>query len=75
MKELSTDAWAVVLVAVILFLFMLGIVGQADYEEELLQQDIYCEFVDLWGQTNGRDGHPDFRGIYETACTDGQRRD
>jgi len=75
MKELSTDAWAVIIVSVILFLFMLGIVGQADYEEALMQQDIYCEFVELWEQTNGRDGHPDFRGIYETACVNEQRGD
>ena len=47
MKELSTDALAVVLVAVILFLFTLGIVGQADYEEELLQQDIYLSLIHI----------------------------
>jgi len=75
MKELSTDAWAVILVGMILLVFILGIIGRSDYDDAVAQQDIYCEFVDLWGQTNGRDGHPDFRGIYETACTDGQRRD
>ncbi len=75
MKELSTDALAVLITGGILFFFALGIMGQADYEEELLEQDIYCEFVELWGQTNGRDGHPDFRGIYETACSHEQRGD
>jgi hypothetical protein len=65
----------VIIVSVILFITVMGAVGRGDYEEELMQQDIYCEFVELWGQTNGRDGHPDFRGIYETACTDEQRGD
>lgn len=75
MRELSTDAWAVIIVSVILFITVMGAVGRGDYEEELAQQDIYCEFVELWGQTNGRDGHPDFRGIYETACVNEQRGD
>jgi hypothetical protein len=22
----------------------------------------------LWKETNGRDGHPDWRGIYEKTC-------
>ena len=64
-----------IIVSVILFITVMGAVGRGDYEEGLMQQDIYCEFVELWGQTNGRDGHPDFRGIYETACTDEQRGD
>lgn len=75
MKELSTDAWAVIIVSMILFLTVFGAIGQGDYEEELMQQDIYCEFVELWGETNGRDGHPDFRGIYKETCTDEQRGD
>lgn len=73
MKELSTDAWAVIIIAVILFLTVFGAVGRGDYEEELAQQKMYCEFVELWGQTNGKDGHPDFRGVYSTTCVDEQQ--
>lgn len=74
MKELSTDSLRVGIMAGILFFLALGIMGQADYEEEVLEHDIYCEFVELWEQTNGENGHPDFRGIYEKACRNEQRR-
>lgn len=72
MRELK--AGHIVILMVLVFL-ALGIVGRGDYEDAVAQQDIYCEFVELWGQTNGRDGHPDFRGIYETACSNEQRGD
>ena len=69
MKDLSTDAMAVGIVLVILLLLTMGIVGRGDYEEALLIEQEYCEMVDLWGQTNGRDGHPDWRKLYQQACT------
>ena len=72
MKELKATHVAIL---VVLAFLAFGIAGQGDYEDALAQQDIYCEFVELWGQTNGRDGHPDFRGIYETACSNEQRGD
>ena len=62
-------------ILIVLAFLAFGIAGQGDYEDALAQQDIYCEFVELWGQTNGTDGHPDFRGIYETACVNEQRGD
>ena len=68
MRELSTDAMAAGIILVILMLTALGIVGQGDYEEALLVEQEYCEMVDLWGQTNGRDGHPDWRKLYQQAC-------
>lgn len=57
------------IVLVILLLLTMGIVGRGDYEEALLVEQEYCEMVDLWGQTNGRDGHPDWRKLYQQACT------
>ena len=69
MRELSTDAMAVGIILVILLLLALGITGRGDYEEALLIEQEYCEMVDLWGQTNGRDGHPDWRKLYAEACT------
>ena len=53
---------------IILLLTGLAIGGQGDYEEALLIQQEYCEMVELWGQTNGRDGHPDWRKLYPTVC-------
>ena len=52
----------------LLVVIAFGIVGQGDYEDAVAQEDIYCDFVDLWEKTNGRDGHPDWRGIYAKAC-------
>lgn len=63
------------MILMVLVFLALGIVGRGDYDDAVAQRDIYCEFVELWGQTNGRDGHPDFRGIYETACGNEQRGD
>ena len=57
------------IILVILLLLTMGIVGRGDYEEALLLEQEYCEMVDLWGQTNGKDGHPDWRKLYQQACT------
>lgn len=57
------------IILVILLLLALGIVGRGDYEEALLVEQEYCEMVELWGQTNGRDGHPDWRQLYQQVCT------
>ena len=68
MKELSTDAMALGIIAIILIITAFGIAGQGDYEEALVIEQEYCEMVELWGQTNGRDGHPDWRGVYQKTC-------
>ncbi len=57
------------IILVILLLLALGITGRGDHEEALLIEQEYCEMVDLWGQTNGRDGHPDWRQLYQQVCT------
>ena len=69
MRDLSTDAMTVGIILVILLLLALGIVGRGDYEDALMVEQEYCEMVDLWGKTNGRDGHPDWRQLYQQACT------
>ena len=69
MRDLSTDAMTVGIILVILLLLALGITGRGDYEEALLVEQEYCEMVELWGQTNGRDGHPDWRKLYQQVCT------
>jgi len=69
MKQLSTDAMALGLIAVILIFTAFGIAGQGDYEDAIVVEQEYCEMVDLWGKTNGRDGHPDWRKLYQQVCT------
>ena len=46
----------------------MGIAGRFDYEEEQRQIAQYCEMVNLWKQTGGRDGWPAYDG--EEACRD-----
>jgi hypothetical protein len=69
MRDLSTDAMTVGIILVILLLLALGITGRGDYEDALMVEQEYCEMVELWGQTNGRDGHPDWRKLYQQVCT------
>ena len=69
MRDLSTDAMTVGIILVIVLLLALGIVGRGDYEDALMVEQEYCEMVELWGQTNGRDGHPDWRKLYQQVCT------
>jgi hypothetical protein len=57
------------IILVILLLLALGITGRGDYEDALMVEQEYCEMVELWGQTNGRDGHPDWRKLYQQVCT------
>ena len=45
---------------------VMGIVGQADYEEEQRQAEQYCEMVRLWKQTGGQAGWPAYDG--EEVC-------
>lgn len=52
--------------AVIGLITAMGIVGQADYEEEQRQAEQYCEMVKLWKRTGGRDGWPAYDG--EEVC-------
>lgn len=40
----------------------MGVVGQADYEEEQRQVEQYCEMVAMWKETNGQAGWPAYNG-------------
>jgi len=46
-----------------LFVAALGIVGNADMQDQIDQQEWYCENVEIWVASNGRNGHPDYKGI------------
>jgi len=46
----------------LVFLGMYGLVGTMDVEEEQLQQDRYCEMVQLYKDTNGEAGWPAYKG-------------
>lgn len=44
--------------AIAWILIIMGIVGQADFEEAQRQADQYCKMVVLWEQTDGQAGWP-----------------
>ena len=48
--------------ALIALLIAFGIVGAFDSIEEDRQIAHYCEMVELWKQSNGREGWPAYKG-------------
>ena len=62
-QEMFNKNPGLVIGAVILFITVLGILGNADMEEEISQRDFYCENVDIWIASNGENGHPNYKGI------------
>lgn len=50
------------ILAIIGLIIAMGVVGQADYEEEQRQTVQYCEMVKLWKETNGQRGWPAYNG-------------
>ena len=55
-----------VILAAIGLIIAMGIVGQADFEDEQAQAEQYCEMVKMWKQTNGAQGWPAYDG--ERMC-------
>ena len=62
-QEMFNKNPGLVIGAVILFITVLGIVGNADMEEEISQYEFYCENVAMWIDSNVENGHPNFRGV------------
>lgn len=44
------------------------IVSTMDYNDEVLAQSNYCEMVDIFNESNGEHGWPDYNKTYETEC-------
>lgn len=44
----------------VIFLVALGVVGQSDYNEAVQQGKHYCEMVELWNNSDGENGHPNY---------------
>ena len=52
-----------IIAGIILFVIGMGILGNADMQEEISQYEFYCENVAMWIDSNGENGHPNFRGV------------
>ena len=46
----------------VVLVIAMGLVGTDDYEEAKRQEQLYCDMVQLWKQTNGEHGWPAFNG-------------
>ena len=60
-------------VSFLLVISALMLAGSMDYEDAILEEKRYCTDVVIWRTnqiTTGSQsfGHPDYKGIYETAC-------
>lgn len=51
----------------VLILFVMGLVGNMDYQDEVAEANAYCQNVaeGVW---------PDYNGTYDRWCEDGRRR-
>jgi hypothetical protein len=52
-----------VIAAIVLFVICMGILGNADMQEEISNHEWYCSNVDIWVASSGENGHPNFKGI------------
>jgi hypothetical protein len=55
-----------IILIIIALAIAFGIVGQSDFEEAERQDVEYCEMVQIWKQTKGQAGHPDYND--EQVC-------
>lgn len=71
MKPISNNFLIVAILVLTVLTF--GLIGSADYEDEIASERHYCEMVSQFNATKhlNRDlhrGHPDFKEIYSRAC-------
>ena len=63
---MSEDIWALLFVGALSLI--LGLVGEADYQDALDQEALYCQQTLLFKRTGGQSGWPDYKGIKEKVC-------
>ncbi|USL90023.1 hypothetical protein [Vibrio phage vB_VpaS_CHI] len=55
------------LIVICISLIMLA-VGQMETQDEAMALENYCQMVELYKQSDGEHGWPDYDGIYESDC-------
>tara|TARA_R100001510_G_scaffold53425_1_gene55016 strand:+ start:246 stop:440 length:195 start_codon:yes stop_codon:yes gene_type:complete len=63
---MSEDIWALLFVGALSLI--LGLVGEADYQDALDQEALYCQQTLLFKRSGGQSGWPDYKGIREKVC-------
>lgn len=56
------------IVMILMVLIFLGVSSTFDKEDEKLELRNYCEMVDLFKSSDGENGWPDYKQIYDTEC-------
>ena len=52
-----------IIAGIILFVIGMGILGNADMEEEISNDEFYCEMVQIFIDSKGENGWPNYKGI------------
>ena len=63
---MSEHISALLLVALLSIVF--GLVGEADYQDALDEEALYCQQTLLFKRTGGQSGWPDYKRIREEIC-------
>ena len=63
---MSEHMAALLLVGVLSLIF--GLVGNADYQDALDEEALYCEQTLLFENSDGQYGWPDYKDIREEVC-------
>lgn len=63
---MSEHIWALLMVALLSLVF--GLVGEADYQDALDEEALYCQQTLLFKRTGGQSGWPDYQGNREEIC-------
>jgi len=62
-QEIFNKNPGLVIATIIFVVIILGLAGNADMQDQIDQQEWYCENVEIWKESDGRNGHPDYKGI------------
>lgn len=57
------------IILILLILTLLGLLVSTTPPEEELEQERYCEMVELFVASKGDKGWPDYEGTYAESCT------
>lgn len=71
--KLDSTIWEKAAGACLIAIMVLGVmamVGRQDFEDALAEERVYCEMYQLWLDTRGEAGAPDYRGNAAEICED-----
>lgn len=62
----APSAYVLVAIGVVILLFLCA--GEMSYQDEVRAAQFYCDQVELFLATDGRQGHPDYKRIWAAHC-------